>query len=474
MKKVLLIIALFSLGFIVSCTKNFEELNTDTKNPTDVPGNYVFSNVEYTLSYHMTTNNVNVGIFNMMAQYITETTYDDEANWNLANRKIADNFFRRVYSDLNQLKTAKNLIAKENAIGDEAIAVQKNRIAIIDMLMAYMYQVSVDIWGDVPYSESLDPDNPHPVYDDDAAIYDSLITNVQNDLSTMDATYGSFGSADFFYNGDVAQWKKFGNALLIKLAINLYDADASTASTIIANAADKTFASVDDGAYFPFTQSSPYYNPIYEDFVASGRSDFVITKTFLDNVDTILDTRLLEEVDTTGGVQYYHGGPYGDNNSFSAYAHVGSKLLAPDFKGLILTDDEVLFYLAEAAAKGVTLPKTAAEYYNDAVTASFEFWGAGDPTVYLTAHPYTDVKSVALESWRANFMKGLVGWTTYRRVDGAIPLVMPPTPPQGVTAIPVRFTYPINEQTLNADQYNAAATAIGGDKLSTKIFWDKN
>lgn len=472
MKKVLLIIVLFSIGFIVSCTKNFEELNTDTKNPTDVPGNYVFSNVEYRMSYHMTTCNVNVGIFNMMAQYITETTYDDEANWNLPNRRISDNFFRRVYSDLNQLKTAKTLIAKENAIGDEAIAEQKNRIAIIDMLSAYMYQVAVDIWGDVPYSEALDPNNPHPKYDDDAAIYDSLIAKVQNALTTLDENYGSFGAADFFYNGDVAQWKKFGNALLIKLAINLYDANPTKAASIIQGAADKTFASVDDGAYFPFTPGSPYYNPIYEDFVQSGRSDFVVAKTFLDNVDTVLDTRLAEEVDPHG--VGYVGGPYGANNDFSSYAHVGSTVTAPDFPGLILTYDEVLFYLAEAAAKGVSLPKTAADYYNDAVAASFEFWNAGDPTAYLTAHPYTNVKSVALEAWRANFMKGLVGWTTYRRVDDTIPLVMPPNPPQGVTAVPVRFTYPINEQTLNADQYNAAAAAIGGDKLSTKIFWDQN
>ena len=51
---------------------------------------------------------------------------------------------------------------------------------------------------------------------------------------------------------------------------------------------------------------------------------------------------------------------------------------------------------------------------------------------------------------------------------------MPPEPPAGVTTILTRFTYPINEQTLNAANYGAAATAIGGDLLTTKLFWDKN
>jgi len=32
--------------------------------------------------------------------------------------------------------------------------------------------------------------------------------------------------------------------------------------------------------------------------------------------------------------------------------------------------------------------------------------------------------------------------------------------------------YPINEQTLNKANRAAAAAAIGGDLLSTKLFWD--
>ena len=38
---------------------------------------------------------------------------------------------------------------------------------------------------------------------------------------------------------------------------------------------------------------------------------------------------------------------------------------------------------------------------------------------------------------------------------------------------PTRFTFPINEQTLNENNYKEAASAIGGDKLVIKIFGDK-
>jgi hypothetical protein len=50
---------------------------------------------------------------------------------------------------------------------------------------------------------------------------------------------------------------------------------------------------------------------------------------------------------------------------------------------------------------------------------------------------------------------------------------MPPLPDDNANGqIPTRFTYPVNEQTLNADNYDAASAAIGGDFLYKRIFWD--
>jgi hypothetical protein len=40
--------------------------------------------------------------------------------------------------------------------------------------------------------------------------------------------------------------------------------------------------------------------------------------------------------------------------------------------------------------------------------------------------------------------------------------------------IPVRYTYPVLEQNLNTANYEAAASAIGGDVISTRLFWDVN
>jgi len=66
-----------------------------------------------------------------------------------------------------------------------------------------------------------------------------------------------------------------------------------------------------------------------------------------------------------------------------------------------------------------------------------------------------------------------LGYTTWRRLDYPV-LNITPTNEEivEVTDIPVRFTFPVNEQSLNEANYAAASEAIGGDDLLTKIFWD--
>jgi hypothetical protein len=45
-------------------------------------------------------------------------------------------------------------------------------------------------------------------------------------------------------------------------------------------------------------------------------------------------------------------------------------------------------------------------------------------------------------------------------------------PSSAVSEFPVRVTYPPTEENLNPN-YEAAAAAIGGDEVTTKLFWDK-
>jgi hypothetical protein len=60
-------------------------------------------------------------------------------------------------------------------------------------------------------------------------------------------------------------------------------------------------------------------------------------------------------------------------------------------------------------------------------------------------------------------------WIEWRRLD--YPQLEPAA--EAVSGIPVRYPYPVNEQNVNSKNYDAAAQAVGGDVVETKLWWDK-
>lgn len=485
------ILAIFFLGIIVSsCTDNFEEINTDTKHPENVTGAVLFTNAQIAMADQISSVNVNLNIWNLMAQYWTERSYRDEANYNIVNRRISDNLFRVWYSVLKDLENAKNII-KSEPLAEPNLASkranQANRIAIADLLQVFIYQHLVDVFGNIPYTEALDANNYTPVYDDAKAIYQDLIARASADVAALDNTEGSFDEADLIYGGDVDSWIKFGSSLLVKLGIGIADGPLAALgqSTVEAHYAN-AFGDAAEGAFFPYQKSLPFVNQKYLDLVASGRTDFVMVSGMVNFMRGQSDPRLNDYFENLSGVLTSYGASGG---SYGNKVHFNAVLGAPDFSEFLMTYDEVQFYLAEAAARGWNVGSTAESYFNSGVTASILYWGGSSPAEvaasttaaadFLTAHPYSSYTggwkdAIGTQAWVAMYARGFIGYTFYRRLDYPTILVLPPTPPTGVDRIPTRFTYPINEQTLNATNYNAAASAIGGDKLTTRLFWDIN
>ena len=471
------IIILVLTTLLASCTKNFEDFNTDKKRPADVTGEALFSNAIKNLADQLTTPNVNLNIFNLWAQYWTETTYTDEANYDIVNRTIADNTYRAFYRDiLEDLQKASVLIALEEATVINTQAAIDNKLRVIDMIQAYCYQILVDVFGDVPYTEALDIENISPVYDDAATIYSNLITRVKADVSGMTVDDGTnLGSADFIYDGDAEAWVKFGNTLLVKLGITLSDVNPSLAQTTVEDAYAGAFESGEDNANFPYLGSSPNTNQIYAELVLTGRNDFVGANTLVDMMNGLSDPRLPSYFTTIDGE--YLGGDYGESSPYSQYSHVADHIKDPTFPGFLLTYDQLLFYLAEGAARGWSVGGSASELYTDAITASFDLWNAGSAENYISsagvAWDAANWKSlIGVQSWIAFYVRGLEGYTQWRRFDVPTFNIAPSIETE--SDIPVRFTYPINEQTLNKTNRQNAADAIGGDELTTHIFWDVN
>jgi hypothetical protein len=466
----LVLIALFA-----ACTDKFEEFNTDVKNPAVVAGEPLFSNAQKDMVDQISSTNVNENDWKLYAQYWTETTYTDEANYDVVNRTVPDYQFRAYYRGfLRDYQEATKIIGETAATSTIGEVEKANKLAIIELLVCYSYQELVDIFGDIPYSQALDVENISPVYDKAADIYADLISRVTAATAALDPAQGSFGGADIIYGGDVAAWVKFGNSLKIKLGITIADANDGLAKSTIASGVAGAFTSHADDALVHYFSASPNYNPIYDDLVASGRNDFVPANTIVDIMNTLSDPRLPAYFEPMDDGTYL-GGPYGYTSPYANYSHLSAWIHDPTFPGIVMTYDEVQFYLAEAAARGYTVPETAQAYYENGITASFEYWGvegAADyiakPEVAWDAAKWKEL--IGTQAWLSFYTRGLVGYTEWRRLD--YPVFNLPETVSAYNEIPTRFTYPVNEQTLNKTNYDAASSSIGGDLPSTRIFWD--
>ncbi|HIE15389.1 MAG TPA: SusD/RagB family nutrient-binding outer membrane lipoprotein [Bacteroidales bacterium] len=475
MKKISILFLVLTSLILGSCTKNFEDMNTDKKNPSKVDAAFLFSNAEKELMDQISSTNVNLNVWKLFSQYWTETTYTDEANYDIVNRTIPDNTFRTYYVYvLKPLEEAKALVGKQELVGAETEVTRQNKIDIINILEIYVYHNLVNIFGDVPYTEAVSTEFPNPKYDDAATIYADLLDRLDTISNHLVANDMSFGGADIFYGGDVAAWKKFANSLRLKIAINLADVDDATAkSNVEAAVTAGVFTSGADNALFTYLGNTPNTNPLYEDLVLSGRKDFVPANTIMDLMESLSDPRMdyyfQDKIDGE-----WAPGIYGASNAYSNSSHINDAIQTANFPGILMTYSEVEFYIAEAAARGYNVGQTAEEAYKAAVTASFDFWGVPGAADYLESVPYDAnnwKESIGNQAYIAFYTRGFVAYNEYRRLDFPVMNVAPDAVTGG--PVPTRFTYPINEQTLNADSYYDAAAAIGGDDLLTKLFWDK-
>jgi hypothetical protein len=415
----------------------------------------------------------------MISQYWTETTYIDEANYDIINRTIADITFRDYYRDvLLDLDKAKSFIEAEVYVTDidNLEIIRTNRLAIIDILMVYCFNDLVNIFGNVPYTESLDIENLSPVYDDAAEIYNDLLARLDVDMNQLANTHGSFDDNDLYYSGDIDMWFKFANTLKLRIGIMLADVNPALSKT--------TVEAAYIGAFGPGENCQLNYtggtnsNPMYVDLIASGRHDFVPANTIVDTMNYLQDPRRAAYFTKYQGI--YKGGKYGYKNSYGGNSHIADAIQEPDYPMVLLDYTEVAFYLAEAAERGFAVGNNAEYYYNEGIKSSFLHWELpidsanaylAKPEIAYSTSPGTWKQTIGLQAWLAFYIRGLEGFNSWRRLDYPV-FNLPQSPQTDDLQVPKRFTYPVNEQTLNATNYYQASDAIGGDLMSTKLFWD--
>jgi hypothetical protein len=477
---------LYGLFLIISVFVSSCELpdNIDPKNAKTVSPDAIFTQAEIAFVDQLTDMNVNRNISRLLAQYQSEVTYTTESRYNFYDRQIPDNFSGNIYRGvLNNLKDAKTALDAKVVAGDVLVNTKKNQIALLEIWAVYAYQVLVDQFGNIPYSEALlGATNSRPKYDDALTVYQDLITRLNKAIADLDPDYDSFGSADILYGGDAAAWKMFAASLKLRIALRLADVPAANSGTLVTQAlAAGVFTNQSESAIWVPYGIAPYVSSYYQAFVLDARKDFCPTNTIVDLMNTLNDPRRAQWF-TEYPAGSYLGLPYGKtgSSSYSKFSHFVDGIRINEFFPTILSDYvEVEFLLAEAAERGLGGVTGAETHYNNAILASMTYWGVSDadaatylaqPAVAYSTATGTYKQKIGTQKWLGLFDRGVEGWAEWRRLDFPILSV-----PVGKTYadIPVRMPYPYNEDTMNKANWEAASAAIGGDAATTKLFWDK-
>lgn len=454
---------------ITSCTEDLTDLNVNGKAPEVVPPGSLFANATMGFYDFASVQNVNINNLRLWSQQWTQTTYVDESNFDLNQRDVNGRTFTTMYTTvIRDCEEARAGLENDAHSAAEKAAAE----GAIEVMEVLAYSFMVDLFGDIPYSEAL-TETTTPAYDDDAAIYMDLLARL--DAATADLNgVSAFGSSDIIYGGDAGMWKKAAYSLMLRLAVRIADVDASNAQMYGEKAiAGGVFTSSADDMRLFYASAPPHTHPMWETLVQSGRTDFIASQTFADVLNALNDPRRTAFFKSTSNDSVI-GAPHGLQSNYYDFSQPGSALEDPTWSHAAINYSEVEFLLAHAAVLGWSGAGDAGAHYEAAVTASIEEWGgsATDASDYLAqADVMWDatnaVSLIGTQKWIAMYSNAPEAYNTVRQYD--VPMAVAA---MAGTVTPNRYSYPLDEISLNKDNRDAAADKFNGDDTFAKIFWD--
>jgi hypothetical protein len=389
-----------------------------------------------------------------------------------------------------------------------------------------------DLYGDIPYSQALQAATnvTQPVYDKQQDVYTAMLSDLDAALSKFDASKAKIGADLFPYAGDVAKWKKFGYSLMLRIAMRLTKADATTAQKYAEKAAaGGTLSAVSEDAYIKGDNTNGYRSENSRALVTAA--DYYQTKwskTLMEYLKGTTDPRvsIIAEVppagltaaqdptkngdatfasqlglpsgwDLNGGttdiskVSGYPGAS-GDD-PIGKYSRprtaIYTDLNSPQF---VLTYAESELLLAEAKVRGWNVgTTTAAAHYANGVSAALQSltpFGASAAISATTANLYAAANPLNVTSTAASLkmineqywattgilMNFTESWSNWRRSGYPVLTSVVYAGNFSGGVIPRRQLYPTTEATANPANYKIGVTNLtSGDNWNSKMWWDK-
>jgi hypothetical protein len=492
------ILKLYILFFVflltsASCTKDFEEINTDPNRPKEVYPGSILGQLQY--KFVSTT----ISGAREFTHELMQVTAPRQSPVNGTHRyavtpNSGTSLWNNIYSYMTDVEDLIAISEKLNEPNYKAIAL---------IYRAWGFSILTDVFRDIPYLEAMKAGEGvyKPRFDDQKTIYTNILQDLEAANDLLDESKALTFGGDLVYNSTavtngkssgISNWKKFANSLRLRLLLRILKRDGEVnvsqqINSILADPAKyPVFTANNEEAILRFPGSFPYFNPYYNARTLDWREGTYYTKYFINQLNEVEDPRraVWATQVKVGDKNVYQGIESGYTseviyvvNRNSSYTDALKTL--PQL-GVMMTYAEVEFIKAELALKGFATGKTSRAHYESGITASMVQWGATMPAGFLEkegvvykaeASAEDQLKQIMLQKYFALYFNDYQAWFEKRRTG------LPELPrgngiPQE-NQFPSRIPYPTYLQSLNNDNLQAAKQAIGGDGTTIKAWWEE-
>lgn len=434
MKKYLININIFLLGIVALFTSCDLDINDNPNSATDVvvTPNLTLPAVIASTLYNQTNYygyQANAFLVGYQVPGGGLSGFGDVYTYNFTAAFNKD-AWNKVFADLRDYQT----IIRES----EENTSYASYGAIAHIFKAFNFQLLVDNFGDVPYTEGLDGKTTlSPHYDKDSEVYKLLIQEIDDAIAILktskdDATLvGLNASSDPVFAGNFTKWIQFANNLKLRLLIR---AQGSSIDAFVQDAFSKFSAEgflLEDVLVNPGYNANAQENPFWAvyhsavDGTITQSARFYLPTTYLFSFyngtklkDDVRGKLLYKNFPNT--VSWQLGDEAADRpNSPNYIWHVGTGIgkNASEAKGIlksraagapIFLASETHFLLAEAALTGHVLNGDAKTNFEKGITASYSFLSKEGTSLVVPAsvNPTQDTNdyiAANVTSYLANF-----------------------------------------------------------------------
>jgi hypothetical protein len=512
--------AVLTLG---GCSKSFLDVNTNPNSAAVSRSDFEFTGAVATTMANMVGPNQIGGAWTGIYGFSTSFTgASQQKNYIFANSDFT--YWDAMYQNLNNYKY---VIDNSAAEGFGYLA------APAKVMQSYVFQMLVDMYNDVPYTQFGNPAFITPTYDKGQVVYDSLILKLDGAIAEMKAaTWPTSIGSDIVFAGNKTSWIQLANTLKLRILLRqayIPGKDATISAGITTILTEGTgFLNADAYVKPGYLKAAGKLNPLYanlgynENDVEQQNHQFYKVNnyliTFLKNTNDTFRLQRKADPKTNATIRVdgsttntaspidlnnfnnYVGidlGAVGSVYATSLTSAIGSSLIT---KGeatrpmVLMTAAESYFLRAEAAVRYPTLTGLGAAQtlYESGVKAAFVL-DAGNgtssaPTATVAAataaatayvaRPVNNIGFVASTDKIAAIITqkwvALANFNNFEAWTEWRRTGYPPVPLSISTSSfgvqPRRFYYPISESNTNAANLAAEGTIV---PYTSKIFWDK-